>query len=130
MDLGRLLLRLSVGGLMLLHGIHKVRHGIGGITSDVTAHGLPPALAYLVYLGEVVAPLLVVLGWATRPAAVVVAINMAVAVWLAHMNILWTLGKGGGWAVELQALYFFGALAIAFVGTGRFAVMNGAGRWS
>lgn len=130
MDLGRLLLRLSVGGLMLLHGIHKVRHGIGGISSEVVAHGLPAAAAYLVYLGEVVAPLLVLLGWATRPAAVAIAINMAVAVWLAHSSSLWTLNKGGGWDLELQGLYFFGALAIALVGTGRFAVMRGMARWS
>jgi putative oxidoreductase len=130
MDLGRLLLRLSVGGLMLFHGFYKIRHGIGGISGEVTAHHLPAAVAYLVYLGEVVAPLLVIVGWATRPAAVVIAINMVIAVWLSHIPQLFTLGKGGGYALELQALYFFGALAIAFIGTGRFAVMRGMGRWS
>ena len=46
------------------------------------------------------------------------------------MNSLWTLNHGGGWGVELQALYFFGALAIAVLGTGRYAVMSGTGRWS
>ena len=115
---------------MLLHGIGKVRHGIGGISGEVTAHGLPSVVAYLVYLGEVVAPILVVIGWATRPAAVVIAINMLVAVWLAHMGTVWTLNKGGGWSLELQGLYFFGAAAIALLGTGRYAVMNGMGRWS
>jgi putative oxidoreductase len=125
-----MLLRIAVGGLLLLHGIHKARHGIGGVTADVTAHGMPSAVAYLVYVGEVLAPLLVLIGWATRPAAAVIAINMAVAVWLAHMGQLGSLGKSGGYALELQALYFFGALAIAFVGTGRYAVMNGTGRWS
>ena len=42
-DLGRLLLRIAIGGLMILHGFHKMRHGIGGITDNVVAHGLPAA---------------------------------------------------------------------------------------
>lgn len=129
-DLGKLLLRLTVAGLLLLHGLHKLRHGIPGITQDVVSHGLPAATAYLVYLGEVVAPIFVLIGIATRPAAVVIFINMVVAVYLAHMSVLFTLGKSGGWAVELDALIGFGALAIALLGTGRYAAFHGVGRWS
>jgi putative oxidoreductase len=58
------------------------------------------------------------------------AVNMIIAVWLSHTGQLLSLGKSGGYALEVQALYFFGALAIALVGTGRFAVMRGMGRWS
>lgn len=130
MDFGRLLLRLAVGGLMFLHGFYKIRHGIGGISNEVAAHGLPSAIAYLVYFGEVVAPIFVIIGWATRPAAIVIAINMVIAVWLSHTGQVLSLGKGGGYALELQALYFFGALTIALIGSGRFAVMRGMGRWS
>ena len=129
-DFGRLLLRLTVGGLMLLHGISKIRHGIGGITSEVVAHGLPSAVAWLVYVGEVIAPIFVLIGWATRPAAAIIAINMVIAVWLAHVGQLFSVSKGGGYALELQAFYFFGAVAIALLGSGRFAVMRGMGRWS
>jgi putative oxidoreductase len=130
MDFGRLLLRLCVGGLMLLHGFHKIRYGIGGIIGEVTAHGLPSVIAYLVYFGEVIAPIFVLIGWATRPAAVVLALNMVIAVWLSHAGQVFSLGKGGGYALELQALYFFGALSIALMGAGRFAVLRGMGRWS
>ncbi len=123
-------MRLTVGGLLLLHGISKIRHGIPGITKDVVEHGLPAMAAYLVYVGEVLAPLFVILGLATRAAALVIFINMAVAVWLAHAGALFQLGKSGGWAIELDALYGFGAVAIALIGTGRYAVFGGVGRWS
>ena len=129
-DFGRLLLRLAVGGLLLLHGLYKLRHGVGFVSEQVAAHGLPAATAYLVYVGEVIAPIFVLLGFMTRPAAVVMAINMATAVWLSHSHQLWGLTKSGGYSLELQTLFFCGALAIACLGTGRYAVLRGAGRWS
>ena len=121
-DLARLLLRIAVGGLMLCHGLYKLRHGVGGIASSVTAHGLPSAVAYGVYLGELLAPIAVLLGIFTRPAAAIVAVDMIVAVWLAHTGDLFHLGKAGGYALELQALYLVGALALALLGSGRYAV--------
>jgi putative oxidoreductase len=129
-DLGRLILRLSIGGMMFLHGFHKMRNGIGGITSNVVEHGLPPAVAYGVYVGELLAPMFVMLGLFTRPAALTIAFNMVVAIWLSMPHQVFALGKGGAWGVELPALFLFGALAIALLGTGRYAVMNGTGRWS
>ena len=129
-DLGKLILRIAVGGLLLLHGISKLRHGIGGIEKGVLDHGLPHAVGYLVYVGEVLAPLFVLAGLFTRPAALIISINMAVAVWLSHTGTLFQLGHGGGYALELQAFYFLGGLAIALIGTGRYALMGGASRWS
>lgn len=121
-DLGKLLLRLTIGGLMLFHGVAKLRHGIGGIPVAVTKHGLPSAFAYAVYLGELLAPIAVILGIFTRPAAAIIAVSMAFAVWLAHTGDLLHIGKTGGYALELQVLYFFGAIVIAIVGPGRYAV--------
>ena len=40
-DFGRLLLRLAVGGLVLLHGVAKLRNGLGGIEGMLEARGLP-----------------------------------------------------------------------------------------
>lgn len=128
-DVGKLLLRVTVGGLMLFHGVHKVLHGVGPIVTMVTARGLPTFVAYGVYLGEVVAPVLIVLGWLTRPAAVILAINMAMAVWLVHLPDLWRIGRTGGWALELQMLYFTGAVVVALLGAGRFSLSRGRGRW-
>jgi putative oxidoreductase len=127
-DLGKLILRFTVGALMLLHGISKIRHGVGGIVTNVGTHSLPSWVAYGVYIGEVVAPLLLCLGWMTRPAALIVAFNMGVAVWLVHMGDLARLGKGGGYALELQLFYGLGALAVALLGAGAFSVSRGQGR--
>ncbi len=119
-DAGRLVLRLMVGGLMLFYGIHKLTDGIGAVTGMLAAKGLPGFLAYGVYVGEVVAPLMILAGWYTRPAALVLAINMVVAVLLAHMGELTSLTEHGGWAVEIQAFYLFGAVAIALLGAGKY----------
>ncbi len=128
-DLGRLVLRVTVGGLMVFHGVSKLGHGIGGIVTNVVNHGLPTLFAYGVYVGEVVAPILVVIGLFTRPAAVVIAFTMIVAVWLAHAGDVFALGKGGGWALELQAFYALTAVVVALLGAGRFSVRRGKSRW-
>jgi putative oxidoreductase len=129
-DIGRLILRLAVGGLMLFHGIAKLRHGIGPISSSVGSHGLPHAVAYGVYVGELVAPLFVLVGIFTRPAAAIIAIDMLFAVWLKHSGELFRLGSAGGYALELQMLYLAGAVAIALFGSGRYAVNGGMGRFN
>jgi putative oxidoreductase len=129
-DLGRLLLRLSVGGMMLLHGLAKIPTGPGGIAGMLRAHELPGILAWGVYVGEVLAPLLLIFGLWTRAAAAVVVVNMLAAIGLAHLDEIGALGETGGWAIELQALYLFGAAAIALLGAGRLSVGGLAGRWN
>ena len=129
-DVGKLVLRLSVGILMLLHGFAKISGGVQGIVGLVAAAGLPGAAGYLVYVGEVLAPVLVVIGLWTRPAALLMVITMIVAVWLAHMNDLFTLTRTGGWALELQGLFLFGSLAIALLGAGRYSAGGERGRWN
>lgn len=128
-DLARLILRVSVGGLLGLHGISKLRHGVEAISTQMIGRGLPGSLAHLVFLGEVVGPLLVILGIATRVGGVLMAGNMLVAVWLMHGGDLGHLGRGGGWVLELQALYFVGAVCIALLGSGRYSIMKGRGSW-
>jgi len=129
-DLGRLFLRLGLGVLILLHGIAKVMNGIDPILAGVQSAGLPREFGYLVYVGEVVAPILVIVGFLTRPAALIIAINMAFAVYLVHASQLFTLGKQGGWALELQGIYFIVAVAIALLGAGRYSAAGTTGRWN
>jgi len=129
-DLGKLILRLTLGVLLLLHGVAKLRSGVDGIAGMVGQAGLPPAVAYLVYVGEVIAPILILLGLFTRAAALVVMVNMLVAVSLAHMSQLTDLSKSGGWALELQGFYLFSALALALLGAGRYSVGGAGGRWN
>jgi putative oxidoreductase len=129
-DLGKLILRVILAILILFHGISKILHGIDLIIGMIVKTGLPPAVAYLVYFGEVLAPALVLIGLWTRPAAVVIAINMTVAVLLVHTSQFFTLAKSGGWALELQGMYFFCALAVALLGAGRFSIGGADGKWN
>ena len=112
---GFIILRWTVAGLMLLHGVSKLMHGLGPIEGMLVSSGLPAFIAYGVLIGEVVAPLFVLANRFVAPAALVMAFNMVVAVALAHAAQIFTLGKSGGWALELQGLYFFGSLAIALM---------------
>ena len=112
---GFFLLRWAVAGLVLLHGIAKLIHGVGPIEGMLASVGLPAFMAYGVLVGELVAPLLVLANVMVVPAALVMAFNMVVAVALVHTSQFFTLGKSGGWALELQGLYFFGSLAIALM---------------
>ena len=130
-DVAKLVLRLTVGLLILLHGISKIQGGPGFILDIVEKAGLPGPFGYAVYAGEVVAPILVIVGFWTRVAAVVIAINMIVAVLLVHTGELLQLSpEGGGWALELQGLYLAVSIAIALLGAGRYSVGGVDGRWN
>jgi putative oxidoreductase len=117
-----LILRLVLGITVLLHGIAKLTGGIGFISSVVAKAGLPAFVAYGVYVGEVIAPVLVILGWYSRVGAVIVAVNMLFAIALVHAGQVFALGQNGGWALELQAMLLFTAAAVALLGPGRFAI--------
>ena len=122
--MGKLVLRLTVGGLMLFHGVAKILHPaslefIGGALANI---GLPAFIGYGVYVGEVVAPLMVMLGVYCRLGGLIIAVNMVFAIMLAHMGDLFTLTPHGGWAVELQAFYLLGGVVVLLMGSGRLAI--------
>lgn len=118
-DIGKFLLRLMIGSLMLFHGIAKVQHGIAFIIGKITQAGLPEFLAYGVYVGEIIAPILLIIGLKTRLAAFIIAITMLFAIYLVHANDLLTITATGAWAIELQMLYLGSAIAIMFMGAGK-----------
>jgi putative oxidoreductase len=130
LDFAKLLLRVVLGVLILLHGISKIKSGPGMIVDLVAQAGAPAALAYLVYIGEVVAPALVIVGLFTRAAAAIIVINMIVAVLLAHTGDLLSMSDSGGYALELQALYLVAAVVVALVGAGRYSLGGIYGRWN
>ncbi|HEY8607584.1 MAG TPA: DoxX family protein [Noviherbaspirillum sp.] len=127
-DMGKLLLRAALAILILFHGVAKIFNGVGFITGMMGKMGLPAEFGYLVYVGEVLAPILVLIGLWTRPAALVIAINMVFAVVLVHMGEVFSVTKTGGWALELQGLFLAAALAVALLGAGRYSV--GGSRWN
>jgi putative oxidoreductase len=129
-DTGKLILRVALALLILFHGLSKLTNGVGPIVGMVERAGLPSAFAYLVYVGEVVAPLLALIGIWTRAAALVIAGNMVVAIMLVHAGEIFQVNKTGGWAIELQAMYLFAAIAVVLLGAGRFSAGGTSGRWN
>ena len=124
-DIGKLVLRLTLGILIALHGVAKLLNFQGataGIAKQVVALGLPDFVAYGVYVGEVLAPVMLILGIFTRIAGLIVVANMVFAILLVHSHQLFMLTKTGGWQLELQAFYLLCGLVVALVGSGRYAV--------
>ena len=128
-DFGKLILRLSTGVMMLLHGISKVQNFDGTmqfVQGAISGLGLPAFLAYGVFLGELVAPAFLILGILPRLSALAVMATMVVAA-LTHTvgegaSPLFSLSGYGGWAYELQGLFFFVALAIFIMGSGKVSI--------
>ena len=123
-DLGKLLLRLTFGILLLFHGAAKIQHGVGWIANILASHGLPGFIAYGVWIGEIVAPVLLIIGLMTRPAAFVIAVNMVVATLLVKTGDFWSRTDVGAWALETEALYFFGAVVIMLLGAGKYTLIR------
>jgi uncharacterized membrane protein YphA (DoxX/SURF4 family) len=120
-DLGLLLLRLGIAGLLLgLHGWARLHRAIdyvffGQPWTFVSLVGrlgfpFPPVFAVASALAESVCALCMGLGFCTRWAAALVAFNMAVAVGNEAVK---------GSPFELPALYLLGALAVTILGAGR-----------
>ena len=121
---GKLILRLTVGILMLFHGVSKILNpaSLDFIGKQLASAGLPALIAYGAYVGEVAAPLMIILGIFARIGGLIVAVNMIFAIWLVHTHELLSMTKNGGWALELQGFYLFCGLAILFLGSGKLAV--------
>jgi putative oxidoreductase len=123
-DIGKLIVRMMVGVLILLHGVHKILNpgSLDSIRNMLASNSLPSLLAYGVYFGEVVGALMVILGIYSRIGGLFIAGNMLFALALAHRAQIFTLTNMGGWALELQGFFLLSGLAIIFLGSGRLAV--------
>lgn len=117
---GKFVLRVALGVIVLLHGIAKLKGGVGPIEGLVTGHGLPAWVAYGAYAGEVIGPLMLIAGFYARLGAALVAVNMLFAIALVHRAELFALNpQSGGWALELQGLMLFAAIAVMLIGPGK-----------
>ena len=129
-DLGKLLLRLGLGSIVMFHGVFKLTHGVDWIKGPLAGFGLPGFLAYGTYVAELFAPILVVIGLWTRAAALVIALDMLMAfVLVLRANLFTVNAMGGGWAVELEALILITALAVVCLGAGRYAFPRSSSAW-
>ena len=129
-DIGLLLLRIALGGILLFHGISKLGNGVEWMKQPLGQLGLPGVLAYGSYIAEVISPILIILGFLTRPAALVVAFDMLMAVILVLRSQVFALKPmGGGWAIELEAIIFFMGVAFFFLGSGKYSLSRGKWIW-
>ncbi|MFB2120122.1 DoxX family protein [Parapedobacter sp. 2B3] len=122
LNIGLLVFRLNMGFFMLFHGIYKLVNGVDGIKGMLSEMGLPTFLAYGVHLGETLAPILLIIGFRTKLAALLFTGVMVVAFVMAHTENILSLGKSGAWAHELIALFLFGGLGLIFTGGGKYSL--------
>jgi putative oxidoreductase len=95
----------------------------------VASAGFPEVLAYGSIVGEFIAPILVIIGFKTRLAALVIAFNMLMTIFVAHRDVIFNVNDYGGWMIETNMLFLLPAVAIFFAGAGRYSVSKGVGKW-
>lgn len=114
-DIGLLILRVFAGlALAFGHGLGKVppSEGFMGMVGNM---GLPPFFAWFSAIAEFGGGILLAIGLLTRPAALLIVLNMVTAIFLAH--------GGQGFSEREKALLFaFIALQFLFSGAGKYSV--------
>ncbi len=123
-DLGNLLLRTLLASLLMLHGSGNLLSGYAFIKSVMAQSGLPEFLAYAAFIGEILAPIFIIIGYQERIASLFVATTILMAIFTAHVGEIFALNQFGGWAIELQAFYLIGAIVIFFNGAGDYVLLK------
>lgn len=116
---GALLLRLGLGGAMLVHGLQKFKLILnGGAEKWLDPMGIGAANSlYLATFAELACSALVILGLFTRTASVFISITMFVAAFVFLKNAPWA-------DRELAAVFLFGFIALAVLGGGNYSLSN------
>jgi len=120
--IGLLILRVSIALTMLVYGITKLIFGIDFITSLLNQYDLPSFIGYGVFIGEILAPILIIIGYRTKLVGLVFAINCFVAVVMVQLPNLLKLNESGGWAIGLIFIYMMFGIALFFTGAGKYAL--------
>jgi putative oxidoreductase len=118
-QLGIAVLRVVVGIVFLAHGAQKLFvHGFGGVTHMFAGMHIPLAheSAILVTLVEFLGGIALILGLGTRWAAILLAIDMAVAIGKVHLRNGF-FSSGGGYEYPLTLLAALIALTLAGPGS-------------
>lgn len=130
-DVAKLVLRVSVAGMILLH-TWAVVNGEQAIRDTLTRWNLPIGLAWMAVIFEGVAPIMVILGVYTRIGAWMMTFWMVMAFLLAHIDTghIFELAQNGvGWRVEGPFFFLSCSLCVALLGAGRFG-FNIGGHWN
>lgn len=129
-DLSWLLIRLTAGGVLLVHGIVKVTGpGIAGFAAGLAHRGMEPALpfTYVIFFNETIGAICLMLGLLTRIVGAMVAVEFLVITFVAHFhNGFGFSNPGGGW--EYPLLWGLVIFAIALRGGGPYSLDRAIGR--
>jgi putative oxidoreductase len=130
-DLSWLLIRLTAGGVLLVHGIVKLMGpGVTAFAANSLARrGIEPALlfAYVIFFNETIGAICLVLGLFTRVIAAMIAVEFFVITFFAHFsNGFGFSSPGGGW--EYPLLWGLVIFAIALRGGGPYSLDRLIGR--
>jgi putative oxidoreductase len=130
-DISWLIVRLTAGGFLLIHGIQKLTGTTvaGFAANSLARRGIEPSvpLAYAVFFLETVGALCIMFGFLTRFFAAAIGIQFLMIVFIAH----WAPGfpwnrPGGGW--EYPAFWGLIILAIGLRGGGPYSLDRKLGR--
>jgi putative oxidoreductase len=121
-NFAKLFLRLFVGFLFLMHGYAKLKYGTSHIETLLEKNNLTQYLVYGVYIGEVIAPLFIIVGYYTKTFASIIIMTMIFAIYLVHPTQVFEMSDNGGLALELQYFYIFTSLLIIILGPGKFSI--------
>jgi len=128
-DIGILILRIAVGGLLFLHGFHKISAGIENQMQLLSQNGIPGQLMYFVYISEVAAPVLLLIGVFTRISALTIVVTMITIIYVLPFPLL-GLDQHGASVIESQLFYLLIPVALFFTGPGSYRLRrSGAKHW-
>ncbi|MBM3617626.1 MAG: DoxX family protein [Alphaproteobacteria bacterium] len=124
-NLGATGLRVTLGTILLAHGVMKVLvFTVPGTVAYFESMGLPAIAAYLTIFGEIAGGAALLAGFLTRLAAALTIPLLLGATW-AHSGNGWVFSAtGGGW--EFPALLVALAVIVAIQGSGAYALS----RWT
>ena len=127
--LGALIMRLTLGAIMIAHGYAKIipRGALYNFTHTVAHLGMPAWLGYVAAFTEFFGGILLILGLLTRVAAVGVAIDMAVAVIKVHLHGGLT-GRNGQPGFEFPLALFAVSVMLVFTGAGLLSIDHVIGK--
>ena len=110
--------RISISGMMLVHGIPKIERLFSSPIEFGDPIGVGPTLSLILALiGEVIAPLFIIVGFKTKLAAIPTAITMFVAAFIVHL-------EDDFGTKEKALLYLVCFIVIFLVGPGKYAIDN------
>ncbi len=117
-----LLLRVSLGSLLLAHGLvlKVLTFGVAGTAGYFQSIGYPAFFAYLVILGEIGGGLALILGLWTRIISLLL-LPILIGATVQHIGNGWLFSAaGGGW--EFPAFWAMMLIVQALLGDGAYAV--------